>query len=268
MIHALFDLTGRVAVVTGAARGLGRAMALAFAEAGANLVLVDRDKHGAEATAAEAAGTGRRAVAVAADVSDPEAVHQLFERVDREFGRVDVLGNVAGDGVLGRPEELTVAQVEAQFRNLVIGRFAACQEGGRRMLAAGKGSIINIGSLASITALGRGHVAYSMAMGAVAQLTRELSTEWAARGVRVNAILPAQVLNPGLAERMAQDPALEGTFLRGIPAGRLGRPEDIQGLALFLASDASSWITGALIPMDGGNLAVNAGGTVGRTPQR
>ena len=132
------------------------------------------------------------------------------------------------------------------FRNLVIGRFVACQEAGRRMLAAGKGSIINIGSLASITALGRGHVAYSMAMGAVAQLTRELSTEWAGRGVRVNAILPAQVLNPGLAERMAADPNLEATYLRGIPAGRLGRPDDIRGLALFLASDASAWVTGAL----------------------
>jgi NAD(P)-dependent dehydrogenase (short-subunit alcohol dehydrogenase family) len=131
------------------------------------------------------------------------------------------------------------------------------------MLAAGRGSIVNIGSLASITALGRGHVAYSMAMGAVAQMTRELSTEWAGRGVRVNAILPAQVVNPGLEERMAASPALRDRFLSGIPAGRLGRPEDIQGLAVFLASDASSWITGALIPMDGGNLAMNGGGSVG-----
>lgn len=268
MIHALFDLTGRVAVVTGAARGMGRAMALAFAEAGADLLLVDRDAEGTRATAAEAGALGRRALADTTNVADPNAVRGLFERLDREFGRIDVLANVAGDGVLGRPEDLTIAQVEEQFRNLVIGRFAACQEAGRRMLAAGKGSIINIGSLASITALGRGHVAYSMAMGAVAQMTRELSTEWAAHGVRVNAILPAQVLNPGLAQRMAADPALEANFLRGIPAGRLGRPEDIQGLALLLASDASSWITGALIPMDGGNLAVNAGGTVGRAPGR
>jgi NAD(P)-dependent dehydrogenase (short-subunit alcohol dehydrogenase family) len=134
------------------------------------------------------------------------------------------------------------------------------------MLAAGRGSIVNIGSLASMLALGRGHIAYSMAMGAVAQMTRELSTEWAARGVRVNAILPAQVINPGLTKRMEDDPALRGKFLAGIPAGRLGVPEDIQGLAIFLASDASSWITGALIPMDGGNLAMNAGGTIGRPP--
>ena len=100
-----------------------------------------------------------------------------------------------------------------------------------------------------------------MAMGAVAQMTRELSTEWSSGGVRVNAILPAQVVNPGLEKRMAADPNLKDQWLRGIPTGRLGRPEDIKGLAVFLASDASSWITGALIPMDGGNLAMNSGGT-------
>jgi NAD(P)-dependent dehydrogenase (short-subunit alcohol dehydrogenase family) len=131
------------------------------------------------------------------------------------------------------------------------------------MLRAGRGSIINIGSIASVTALGRGHIGYSMAMGAVAQMTRELSTEWSGRGVRVNAILPAQVVNPSLEKRMAGDPLLRGRFESGIPRGRLGQPEDIMGLAVFLASDASSWITGALIPMDGGNLALNAGGTKG-----
>src|SRR5213079_3730313 len=153
--------------------------------------------------------------------------------------------------------------VRNTFGALVFGRLAMCQEAGRRMLAAGRGSIVNIGSLASITALGRGHIAYSMAMGAVAQMTRELSTEWSGRGVRVNAILPAQVVNPSLEQRMSENPALRDKFLSGIPAGRLGRPEDIKGLAVFLASDASSWITGALIPMDGGNLACNAGATMG-----
>ena len=101
-----------------------------------------------------------------------------------------------------------------------------------------------------------------MAMGAVAQMTRELQTEWSGRGVRVNAILPAQVINPGLEQRMAADPTLRGRFLSGIPRGRMGEPNDIKGLAVLLASDASSWITGALIPMDGGNLAMNAGASV------
>ena len=129
------------------------------------------------------------------------------------------------------------------------------------MLAAGRGSIVNIGSLASVTALGRGHISYSMAMGGGVQMTRELSTEWGARGVRVNAILPAQVLNPGLEERMEKVPELKSTYLGGIPRGRFGHPDDIRGLAVFLASDSSSWVTGALIPMDGGNLAMNAGGS-------
>jgi NAD(P)-dependent dehydrogenase (short-subunit alcohol dehydrogenase family) len=258
----LFDLSGRVALVTGAAQGLGRAMALALAEAGADTLLVDRNEAGARATAATIMALGRRAAAAAADVSDPAQIRALFRQLDAEFGRIDFLGNVAGDGLLGPPESISLEDVERCWRNLVLGRFCACQEAGRRMLAAGRGSIVNIGSLASQTALGRGHVAYSMAMGAVAQMTRELSTEWAGRGVRVNAILPAQVINPGLEQRMAVEPLLRDKFLSGIPAGRLGQPDDIRGLAVFLASDASSWITGALIPMDGGNLAANAGATI------
>ena len=122
---------------------------------------------------------------------------------------------------------------------------------------------MNIGSLASSTALGRGHAAYSMAMGAVVQMTRELSTEWSSRGVRVNAVTPAQVTNPSLLARMHEDPNLESRFISGIPAGRMGTPDDIKGLAVLLASDASEWITGAIIPMDGGNQAMNAGGTPG-----
>lgn len=259
----LFDLSGRVAVVSGAAQGMGRATALALAGAGADLVLVDRNLSGAEQTGEEIRGGGRRALCLATDVSSPPAIESLFQRVDKEFGRVDFLGNIAGDGILARPEDLTIADLQRVLDNLLIGRFAMCQQAGRRMLAQGRGSIMNIGSLASTTALGRGHIAYSIAMGAVVQMTRELSTEWSSRGVRVNAVLPAQVINPSLTARMEQDPTLEGRFLKGIAAGRLGRPEDIMGLAVLLASDSSSWITGAIIPMDGGNLAMNAGATPG-----
>lgn len=259
----LFDLTGRVAVVSGAAQGMGQAAALAVAEAGANVVAVDRNLVGAEQTAEQIRRFGREARVSSCDVSNPEAIAALFREVDADFGRVDFLGNVAGDGCLARPEDLSMADLHRVLQNLVVGRFAMCQEAGRRMLAQGRGSIMNIGSLASTTALGRGHIAYSMAMGAVAQMTRELSTEWSHRGVRVNAVLPAQVVNPSLAARMQDDTELEGRFLSGIPAGRLGQPSDIMGLAVLLASDASAWITGALIPMDGGNLAMNAGGTPG-----
>jgi NAD(P)-dependent dehydrogenase (short-subunit alcohol dehydrogenase family) len=264
----MFDLSGRVALVSGAASGLGRAMSLALAEAGADLVLADLNRDGARSTAEEISKFDRRAVPVICDVSDPKQIRAMFAQLDREFGRIDFLGNVAGEGVLGSPEEISLDDIERTWRNLVYGRFCCCQEAGCRMLKAGRGSILNIGSLASITALGRGHIAYSMAMGAVAQMTRELSTEWAGRGIRVNAILPAQVLNPSLEKRISANPALKEKFLSGIPSGRLGQPDDIKGLAVFLASDASNWITGALIPMDGGNLAANAGATIGASPRQ
>ena len=262
MPHSLFDLSGRVALVSGAARGMGRAMATGLAESGADLMLADLNGEGAEEAAQTIRKLGRKAVAIRCDVSDSRQLDELFSRLDADYGKIDILGNVAGGSVaLKEPLDLTLDEIETCFRGLAVGRFYCCQLAGKRMLAAGKGSIINIGSLASTAALGRGHVAYSMAMGAVAQMTRELSTEWSGRGVRVNAILPAQVWNPGLRERIEADPPLESRFLSGIPAGRMGQPEDIKGLAVFLASDSSSWITGALIPVDGGNLAMNAGGS-------
>jgi NAD(P)-dependent dehydrogenase (short-subunit alcohol dehydrogenase family) len=257
----LFDLSGRVALISGAASGMGRASSLALAEHGADLLLADLNADGLARTAADVADLGRKAIAVTCDVSNIAQIRELYATLDRQFGRIDFLGNIAGEGLMATPEEIELETVEQVWRNLVFGRFCMCQEAGRRMLKAGRGSIVNIGSIASQTALGRGHIAYSMAMGAVVQMTRELSTEWAGRGVRVNSILPAQVTNPSLLKRMAADPNLQSRFLSGIPRGRMGEPNDIQGLIVLLASDASNWITGAIIPMDGGNLAANAGAT-------
>lgn len=259
----MFDLAGRVALVSGAASGLGKATALAVAEAGADVVLADINEDGMRTVAGEIESLHRRALPQVCDISEPEQICSMFERIDDKFGRIDFVANIAGEAVRKKPEDISLDEVEWTWRNLVFGRFCCCQQAGRRMLAAGKGSIVNLGSLASVTAMGRGHIAYSMAMGAVVQMTRELSTEWSGRGVRVNSILPAQVLNPGLRARIDADPRIRDRFLSGLPAGRFGTPEDIKGLAVFLASDASSWITGALIPMDGGNLAMNAGGSVG-----
>jgi len=267
MTSPLFDLAGKVAVVSGAAQGLGAATAIALGRFGADVVLVDRNSEGAHETAQKIAVLGGRTLVADTDVSDPDAIADLFNVVDATFGRVDFLGNIAGDGHLARPEDLEIGDLHRVLQNLVVGRFAMCQQAGRRMLSQGGGSIMNIGSLASSTALGRGHIAYSMAMGAVIQMTRELSTEWSHRGVRVNCVTPAQVVNPSLTARMDQDPTLEQRFLKGIPAGRMGQPRDIMGLAVLLASDASSWITGAIIPLDGGNMAMNAGGTAGHENQ-
>ncbi len=260
---ALFDLSEKVAVVSGAASGMGRASAVSLAAHGATVVMLDRNEDGLTATAREIATAGGRAIPRVHDTSDVDAARRLFDWIDGELGRVDFLANIAGDGLIADPLEVSAEQIRRVLENLVVGRFAHCREAARRMFRQGGGSIVNIGSIGGVSSLGRGHIAYAMAMGAVAQMTRELSTEWAARGVRVNAILPAQVMNPGIEQRIAADPAIEKKWLSGIPRGRLGRPEDIQGLIVLLASDASSWITGTLIPMDGGNLAMNAGGTIG-----
>jgi NAD(P)-dependent dehydrogenase (short-subunit alcohol dehydrogenase family) len=263
MSHSLFDLTGRVALVSGAGHGMGRATALALAEVGADLMICDINAETLDSTAAEIRQIGRRVVPVHCSLYDFDAVRAMFGRLDREFGRIDVLANIPGGNDLGHPEDITVEFFEETIRRVLVAKFNCCLEGGKRMLAAGKGSIINMASLGGVNALGRGNFAYSCGMGGVIQMTRELSTEWSGRGVRVNAIAPAQITNAGFEVRMDATPGLRETFLRGIPMGRLGVPDDIRGLAVFLASDASGFTTGTVIPIDGGNLAQNAGGTHG-----
>jgi len=257
----MFDLAGRVAAVTGGAQGMGRAMATALAEAGADIVLLDLNAEGAEATAATLRGLGRRVVPIAGDVTDIAHLDRVFATIDREFGRLDFLGNVAGGAKVGPAVDMTLEDIRYSFHNLVISRYYACQQAGRRMLAQGRGSIVSIGSIAGDRSLWRNQSVYGMCMASVMHMTRELSTEWSGQGVRVNCIVPAQVLDDnGLNARMDADPYLRDTFLHGIPRGRFGRPDDIKGLAVFLASDAADWITGACIPMDGGNMAKNGGG--------
>jgi NAD(P)-dependent dehydrogenase (short-subunit alcohol dehydrogenase family) len=257
----LFDLAGRTAVVTGSAQGMGCAMAIALAEAGADLVLLDRSEAGIEATADNIRQLGRKALPVAGDVTDTDHIDRVFAIVDCDCGRVDILDNVAGEARVGAEEEMALADIRATFHDLVISRYYTGQLAGRRMLAQGKGSIMSICSIAGVSSLGRAQSVYGMAMAAVIQMTRELSTEWAGRGVRVNCILPAQVLGAnGLGPSMEANPWLRDTFLHGIPARRFGQPDDIKGLSVLLASDAADWITGAIIPMDGGNLAMNGGG--------
>src|SRR4051794_39128273 len=188
--HPLFDLSGRVALVSGAAQGMGRSMAVGFAEAGADVMICDLNEAGVKATADHIQKLGRRAVPVTCDITNVEEIRAMFAQLDREFGKIDILGNVAGPGKLHMPEEIDLADMEKIIYGLVVARFCCCQEGGRRMLAAGKGSIINFSSIGGATALGRGNFPYSVGMGGVIQMTRELSTEWSGRGVRVNAVLP------------------------------------------------------------------------------
>ena len=256
MSHPLFDLSGKVALVSGAASGMGRATSIGVAEAGADLMLADINEEGMKDTVREIERLGRRAEPVVCDVSNGAQIRAMFAKLDESYGRIDVLANIAGEGGINElPLEITEAGLIQTLNVLVVGRYVCCQEGARRMIEAGRGSIFNIVSIAGLSALGRGHMAYSIAMGGVAQMTREMSTEWSGKGVRVNAIVCAQIMNEGLRKRIDADSKLGDTYLRGIPIGRLGEPIDIAYGALYLASDEASFVTGIQLVIDGGTQA-------------
>ncbi len=267
MTHAWFDLSGKVALVTGAGAngGNGHAIALALAEHGADLLVSDVDLPGALQTKREVEALGRRCVATSTDNGDPDQIRGMFATLDRELGQIDVLVNNVGVGYRSRPEDLPLDKWRWVVRVNLEGTFLCSQEAGRRMIARGQGgSIISISSIAGSSALGRGNFVYSVTKGGINQLTRELAVEWSIHGIRVNAIQPAQILTPAV-QRMFEDPRLDpatlkARLLRGIPLGRLGEPVDVAKAAVFLASDAAAFITGHMLPVDGGNLALNGGG--------
>ncbi|MFN8492420.1 MAG: SDR family oxidoreductase [Caldilineaceae bacterium] len=268
MINQLFDLTGKTAIVTGAGAngGIGHAIAVGFAKAGADVIVADIDEPGAQTTAQEIKALGRKTVAVHCDISQPDAVEALFAKVDANFQKIDILVNVPyvfPSRV--HPDELGLEDWEKTLSVNLTGYFLCTQQAIRRLLAQGSGgSILSIGSIAGVSALGRGNFPYSVSKAGVAQMTKELAVEYAGQGIRVNAILPAQVLTPSFKKLLLGDPRfgekLRQRFLTGIPINRLLEPEDFVGPAVFLCSAAASVVTGVLLPVDGGNLALNAGG--------
>lgn len=252
-------------MVTGAANGIGKAIALGLAQHGANVAVCDLAGEEVANTAAEIEALGQRAVSMRADIGNPDDIVKLFALVDETFGRVDILVNNVGMGARYRPEDLPLADFAKVLQTGVTGSLLCAQEAGRRMIAAGRGgSIVNISSIAGAAALGRGNLAHSVNKGGINMLTKELAVEWAHHKIRVNAILPCQVLTEGFQKWLDSptfDPALYDRFLVGIPMNRLATPEDIAGPAIFLASDAAAMVTGTLLGVDGGNLALNAGGS-------
>ncbi len=260
-----FDLSGKVALVTGGGQGIGKAIAAGMAQAGADALICDIAESTLEPAKAEIEATGRRCVAVRADVGQTAEIDALFDTLDREFGQIDILVNNVGTVKRHRPEDLPLEDWEYVQRIGVTASLQCAQRAFRRMVAQGSGgSIINIMSIAGVTALGRGNISHSMNKGAVGMMTREMAVEWAKHGIRVNAILPCQVLTEGFQRWLDSptfDPNLMDAFLRGIPMNRLAKPEEMAGPAVFLASDAASMVTGVLLPVDGGNLALNAGGS-------
>lgn len=261
-----FSLDDKVAAVTGAGGGIGRALAVGIAQCGADVVVADIDDEGARETVRRVEAFGRQGLAIHCDVSDPEDTASLFSAIDERFGRIDVLINNAGIIARARPEELSLEHWQRVIGVNLTGAFLCSAEAGKRMMDRGEGgSIINVSSIAGRSALGRGNFVYSTTKGALNQLTRELAVEWAPWSIRVNAIMPAQI-RTSYFQQLIDDPSFDSDtlidgILRGIPLDRLGEPEDLLGPVLLLASDAGSFITGALIPVDGGNLALNAGGS-------
>jgi 2-deoxy-D-gluconate 3-dehydrogenase len=245
-----FSLAGKAALVTGAGRGIGRGLALAFAEAGADVALNARTESELKAVAKEIESLGRRAVALPASVETADGARRVVEHAIEQLGRLDVLLTAAGTAIRRPAEEMTEEQFERQLNVNLRGTYFSCQAAGRHMLERGSGSIITIGSLTTSFGLPLRSV-YAATKGAVGQLTKTLAVEWAPRGVRVNCIAPGWILTP-LTQPLHDDPQQSGWIVGRTPMGRWGTPEDLQGCAVYLASDAASFVTGQVHYIDGG----------------
>lgn len=250
MILDQFRLDGKTALVTGARRGIGRGIAVALAEAGADIVGTSAQLAAGSEVEAAVTSTGRNFHGYACDLSDRRAIYALVETISRECPPIDILVNNAG-AVLRKPAE----EHPDEYWDQIVGvnltaQFLLAREFGRRMLERGAGKIVFIASLLSfqggITVPG-----YAAAKGGVAQLTKALANEWAARNVQVNAIAPGYIATDNTAPLRA-DPVRNPAILARIPAGRWGRPEDLGGAAVFLASAASDYVNGTILTVDGG----------------
>ncbi len=248
-----FNLNGRVAVVTGGGQGIGLACVEALSEAGAHVYIADRDVRAAGEAQTAMRAKGYAIDFVGVDVTSPGEVEDAAQRVMAERGRIDILVCSAGIARSDTPAEDVADPHWLEVVNVNLnGVFWCCRAFGRPMLAAGRGSIVNIGSMSGIIVnRPQPQASYNASKAAVHQLTKSLAAEWGARGVRVNAVAPTYINTPMTAVARANRPMFE-TWIDGTPMARIGEPDEIAAVVLFLASDAASLMTGSIVLADGG----------------
>jgi 2-dehydro-3-deoxy-D-gluconate 5-dehydrogenase len=248
-----FRLDGQVSVVVGGAGGLGAAMARGLAEAGAAVAVADADAGRAKAVADAIAKAGGRSLAIAVDVAERESVERMAAEAEARLGAIDVLVNSAGITHRSPAAQFPEAQWHRVLAVNLTGVFWGCQVVGQRMLARRRGSIVNIASIAGQIGL-TGTVAYAASKGGVVMLTRALAVEWAAQNVRVNAIAPSW-FQSNIGDLIHREPDYAARAMRRVPVGRMGEPDELVGAVLYLASAASTMVTGHVLAVDGGVLA-------------
>jgi NAD(P)-dependent dehydrogenase (short-subunit alcohol dehydrogenase family) len=253
MNHSPLDLNGKVAVVIGGTSGIGRAIAHGLAQAGADVIPTSRRAEQVEASAVEIEALGRRTLRVTSDVSDRSSLQHVLEETTKAFEKVDILVNSAGRTKRAPTIDFSDDEWNDILDTNLTGTLRACQIFGRHMLERQYGRIINIASLSSFVALYE-VAAYSASKAAVASLTKSLAVEWASRGVCVNAIAPG-VFRTALNQKLLDETERGREFLLRTPMKRFGKVEELAGAAVFLASDAASFVTGEILTVDGGFLA-------------
>jgi gluconate 5-dehydrogenase len=254
MSTKLFDLTGRTALVTGSSRGLGRAMAEGIAAAGATVVLNGSDPGRLAAAAGEMRGLGRAVHEACFDVTDEAGIVDAFERFDRDGIAIDILVNNAGIQLRRPMVDLATEDWRRVIETNLTSAFVVGREAAKRMIPRGRGKVINIGSLTS--ELARATVApYTVAKGGIKMLTRAMAAEWGEHGLQANAIGPGYMLTD-MNQALVDNPAFDAWVKGRTPARRWGRPDELVGTAVFLASAASDYVNGQIIYVDGGMLAV------------
>ena len=251
MTTKIFDLAGRVAIVTGGNGGIGLGMARGLAEAGAAVAIVGRNAAKSDAAVAELKQRGAKTISVIADVTDKAAVAAMVERTKTEFGRIDILVNNAGINVRKPPHVLALEEWDSVIKTNLTSAFLCSQAAYPAMKAAGGGKIINIGSMMSIFGASFAP-AYAASKGGIVQFTRSCAVAWAADNIQANAILPGWIDTDLTKRARAEIDGLHDKVLARTPAARWGAIDDFAGIAVFLSSSASDFVTGTAIPVDGG----------------